>query len=81
MIKGRGEYRLVWNEMMLSEPFKAVANAWSAGYLSINDVLKMLLSNTHLPSLHSTLPSFMSITPTYRTTLPSLRASSRKLSK
>ena len=36
IIKGRGEYRLVWNEMMLSEPFRAVAKAWSTGYLSIS---------------------------------------------
>lgn len=26
-------YRLVWNEMMLSEPLRAVAKGWSKGYL------------------------------------------------
>lgn len=33
MIRGRGEYLLVVKEMMLSDPLRAVAKAWSAGYL------------------------------------------------
>lgn len=32
-IRGRCEYRFVWNATMLSEPDRADANGWEAGYL------------------------------------------------
>ena len=44
----RGAYLAVWNEMMLSDPLRAVANAWSKPYLSDQH----LSPNTFLPSWH-----------------------------
>lgn len=36
MMRGRGEYLAVWNEMMLSDPLSAVAKAWSKSYLLLS---------------------------------------------
>lgn len=73
---------------MLSDPCKAVAKAWSKGYLerrpsrSTSDRRQTAFARsqvmTHFSNLASTLPVFTSIIPTNLTTLPSFLASSLK---
>lgn len=86
-IRGRGEYRSVWNMMILSEPPREVANGWFVGYLWRQRGQHLLQRAGHMQGTTYfskpafTTPSSASTTPTNLNTCPSSAASFLSLSK